>query len=77
MPRFILTKSVMADLLRITTVQSALAWEDIESNLAMFSKKLTGLAGQTDVIVLPEMFTTGFSMDAPRMAEPMDGRTMH
>ena len=76
MPRFILTKSVMADILRITTVQSALAWEDIEPNLAMFSKKLAGLAGRTDVIVLPEMFTTGFSMDAPRLAEPMNGRTM-
>lgn len=66
----------MTELLRITTVQSALAWEDIETNLAMFSKKLADLDGTTDVIVLPEMFTTGFSMDAPRLAEPMDGRTM-
>ncbi len=66
----------MADHLRITTVQSALAWEDVEANLAMFSKKLANLAGLTDVVVLPEMFTTGFSMDAPRLAEPMNGRTM-
>ncbi len=66
----------MADHLRITTVQSELGWEDIEANLAKFSIMLADLAGQTDVIVLPEMFTTGFSMDAPRLAEPMDGRTM-
>ncbi len=78
MPRFILTKPsiAMANTLRITTVQSPLVWEDIEANLAMFSKKLDGLAGTTDLVVLPEMFTTGFSMDAPRLAEPMNGRTM-
>lgn len=67
----------MSDNLRITAVQSELHWEDIESNLAMFSKKLEDMAGRTDIIALPEMFTTGFSMDAPRLAEKMDGRTMH
>ncbi|MBI1224495.1 MAG: amidohydrolase [Bacteroidetes bacterium] len=66
----------MANFLRITTAQSSLFWEDIQANLTMFSKKLVGLAGMTDLIVLPEMFTTGFSMDAPRLAEPMDGPTM-
>lgn len=76
MPRFILYCLKMANNLRITTVQSALTWEDIEANLAMFSIKLAGLSGSTDLIVLPEMFTTGFSMDAPRLAESMNGRTM-
>jgi omega-amidase len=66
----------MAEQLRISTVQVALAWEDIEANLAMFSSKLAPLAGQTDVVILPEMFTTGFSMAASRLAEPMSGRTM-
>jgi omega-amidase len=66
----------MAEQLRISTVQVALAWEDIEANLAMFSTKLAPLAGQTDVVILPEMFTTGFSMAASRLAEPMSGRTM-
>ncbi|MCF8244320.1 MAG: amidohydrolase [Saprospiraceae bacterium] len=66
----------MANILRITTVQSALAWEDTTANLTTFTKKLSGLAGTTDLVVLPEMFTTGFSMDAPRLAEPMNGRTM-
>lgn len=66
----------MADILRITTVQVDLAWEDINSNLAKFSKCLDDLAGKSDLIVLPEMFSTGFSMDAKRLAEPMAGRTM-
>jgi len=66
----------MAEKIRITTIQSELVWEDVEANLAMFSLKLAGLAGKTDVVVLPEMFSTGFSMDAHRLAEPMDGRTM-
>ena len=76
MPRYILAEFSMADLLRITTVQSELAWEDIQSNLDMFTAKLAGLSGQTDVIVLPEMFTTGFSMNAARLAETMNGRTL-
>ncbi|MCC6727420.1 MAG: amidohydrolase [Saprospiraceae bacterium] len=66
----------MAEKLRITTVQSALEWEDVAANLAMFSLKLAPLAGQTDLVVLPEMFTTGFSMAAEKLAEPMNGRTM-
>ncbi len=66
----------MAGLLRITTVQAALEWEDIGANLAKFSSKLAPLAGQTDVVVLPEMFTTGFSMAAKKLAEPMSGQTM-
>jgi omega-amidase len=66
----------MAEQLRISTVQAALAWEDIEANLAMFSSELAPLAGLTDVVILPEMFTTGFSMAASRLAEPMNGRTM-
>lgn len=66
----------MTSEIRISTVQSSLIWEDVEANLAMFSMKVATLVGQTDLIVLPEMFTTGFSMDAPRLAEPMNGRTM-
>jgi predicted amidohydrolase len=66
----------MAEQLRITTVQADLEWEDVEANLAKFSSKLAPLAGQTDVIVLPEMFTTGFSMDAKKLAETMSGQTM-
>jgi len=62
--------------LRITTVQSSLHWENIDANLERFSEKLAGLQNQTDLVVLPEMFTTGFSMNAQQLAETMDGKTM-
>lgn len=62
--------------LRLTTVQSSLHWENIPANHKMFEQKLQPLAGTTDIIVLPEMFTTGFSMEARKLAESMDGSTM-
>ena len=63
--------------LRVTIVQSNLVWENIDANLAAFSEKLA-LIGQsaTDLIVLPEMFNTGFTMNASAIAEPMNGKTM-
>lgn len=62
--------------LRITLVQAHLHWEDAEANLAAFEARLAPLAGHTDLVVLPEMFTTGFTMNARACAEPMDGRTL-
>ncbi|MCB0569711.1 MAG: amidohydrolase [Phaeodactylibacter sp.] len=62
--------------LRVTLVQSSLHWEDRAANLASFEKKLEGAAGHTDLVVLPEMFTTGFTMNAANLAEPMSGPTM-
>ena len=62
--------------LRATLVQSMLHWEDAAANRAMFGDKLTGLKGTTDLIVLPEMFTTGFSMRSTELAEPMTGPTV-
>jgi omega-amidase len=61
--------------LKITLIQSDVHWEDIEANLAMFEEKIWQIGATTDVIVLPEMFTTGFSMAAPRLAEHMNMRT--
>ena len=63
----------MENSLRITTVQSVLHWENARANLAMFTEKLQGLAGQTDLVILPEMFTTGFSMNAGAISETMEG----
>ncbi|MEO8589638.1 MAG: amidohydrolase [Flavobacteriales bacterium] len=65
----------MSDL-RVTLVQSMLHWEDAAANRAMFGEKLAGLKGTTDLIVLPEMFTTGFSMSSAQLAETMDGATV-
>ncbi|MFO1428136.1 MAG: amidohydrolase [Steroidobacteraceae bacterium] len=59
--------------LRVTLVQQPLHWEDPAANLAAFERLLAPLAGQTDLVVLPEMFTTGFSMQPQRLAEPADG----
>ncbi|HEX7374330.1 MAG TPA: amidohydrolase [Steroidobacteraceae bacterium] len=62
--------------LRVTMIQADLAWQDPSANRAMFASHFRGLVGHTDLIVLPEMFTTGFSMDAATLAETMDGPTI-
>ncbi len=61
--------------LRISLVQSSLHWQDANANRAQFTEQLAGLAGKTDLIVLPEMFTTGFTMTAQELAERPDGPT--
>ena len=61
--------------LRITIVQSSLYWEEVAANLEMFEVQLRTLE-TTDIIILPETFTTGFSMNAEHIAEPMDGLAM-
>lgn len=63
--------------LKITIVQSELVWENVSANLELFDKKLAALpSGSTDLIVLPEMFATGFTMNAAKTAETMDGRAV-
>lgn len=61
--------------LKVTLVQSMLHWEDADANRAMFAEKLKGLKGTTDLVVLPEMFTTGFSMNTT-LAETMNSATV-
>jgi omega-amidase len=61
--------------LHISLIQSDLYWESIEANLAMFEEKIWQIEGKTDLIVLPEMFNTGFTMEAAALAEPMNSRT--
>ncbi|MHC2991470.1 amidohydrolase [Pontibacter sp. HJ8] len=63
--------------LHVTIIQTALHWQDAEANRKMFSEKLAAAHPTTDLIVLPEMFTTGFSMDASPLAEPAEGPTLH
>jgi omega-amidase len=62
--------------LKITTIQSELHWENAAKNLAMFSEKIASIKEAIDVIVLPEMFTTGFTMNAKTLAETMEGQTV-
>lgn len=59
--------------LDVTIVQADLHWHDPEKNLQAFSRTLQQVERGTDLIVLPEMFTTGFTMDAAAHAERMDG----
>lgn len=69
-------QNIMEDL-KVTIVQASLAWEDIDANLAMFSDKLKVVQPDvTDLIVLPEMFSTGFTMNASGVAESMDGKAV-
>lgn len=62
--------------LRVTLVQSMLHWENAAANRSLFAGKLQSLRGNTDLIVLPEMWTTGFTMNTA-LAEAMDGETVH
>lgn len=58
-------------LLSIALVQADLHWENVTANLAAFEEKLATLPKPVDMIVLPEMFNTGFTMDTA-LAEPMN-----
>ena len=60
--------------LNISLIQSELHWQSIEANLAMFEEKIWKLDQKSDVILLPEMFNTGFTMEVA-LAEPMNSKT--
>ncbi|KAA3616530.1 MAG: amidohydrolase [Calditrichaeota bacterium] len=62
--------------LKIALVQSELHWQKAATNRAMFETLFQKIEPDTDVVVLPEMFTTGFTMHAATCAETMDGQTV-
>ena len=62
--------------LTITGIQSTLHWEDKKANLQMFEEKIFSISKPTEIVVLPEMFSTGFSMRPEKLAETMDGETL-
>lgn len=62
--------------LKISLIQTPLDWQQPESNRNRLAELMAPLAGQTDLIVLPEMFTTGFTMEPEAVAEPMSGPTL-
>lgn len=62
--------------LRLTLIQTDLTWEEPEVNLAHFENLIDNIKEETDLILLPEMFTTGFSMQPQPLAEDNDGRTL-
>lgn len=59
--------------LTITLIQTKLHWEDRQANLSMLEEKINNIREKTEIIILPEMFSTGFSMNAEQLAETMDG----
>ncbi|MEA1876868.1 MAG: amidohydrolase [Bacteroidota bacterium] len=61
------------DNLNICLLQANLTWEKKEINLATFEQMILALKNPADIILLPEMFTTGFSMNPESLAECMDG----
>jgi predicted amidohydrolase len=65
----------MAEILNTALLQANLEWEKIEDNKALFERKIKELPQETDLIILPEMFSTGFSMNAENLAEPDKGPT--
>lgn len=63
--------------LKITIFQAYLFWENVDKNLQNLKLRLAGgVREKTDLIVLPEMFNTGFTMQAEKFAENMGGKTM-
>lgn len=60
---------------RVTLAQQPLAWQDPPANRAHFAAVLAPLRGATDLVVLPEMFTSGFTMQLEQFSEPADGPT--
>lgn len=62
--------------LSITVIQSDLEWEDRTGNLAHFERLLLSVTAETDLILLPETFNTGFSINPSKCAETMEGPTV-
>lgn len=63
--------------MKVTIVQTALHWEDREKNLAHFDALVNSIRETTDLIVLPEMFSTGFTMNPAKLAEAADGEALN
>ena len=62
--------------MRVALLQYPIAWADKETNLRFTEERLATLAGNADVALLPEMFSTGFCTDRPELAETIHGETM-
>ncbi|MEO5594050.1 MAG: amidohydrolase [Chitinophagaceae bacterium] len=62
--------------LSVTIIQSMLHWQDKQANLAMFTQKIDAIKEKTEIVVLPEMFSTGFSMQTGLLGETMEGDTV-
>lgn len=66
----------MKDLLTLSCIQYNIQWEATESNIETLDKLISGIPPGTDLVILPEMFATGFSMNTGTVAEDRDGITL-
>ena len=64
------------DSLKLGLVQTDNTWQDIDASLANLSIKMDKIDNTVDVIILPELFSTGFTMEAEQVAETMDGKAV-
>jgi len=62
--------------MKIALIQSDLYWEDVSKNRKSFESKINQINSSVNLVVLPEMFSTGFTMNAPEVAETMEGETV-
>lgn len=62
--------------LKVAFIQSDLIWHNAEENRNKFTQKINLISEEVDLIILPEMFTTGFSMEPENIAETMDEETV-
>lgn len=65
------------DKLKIALIQADLVWENPIQNRLNFTNKIESITESTDIFILPEMFTTGFTMNAREFAESMEGETVN
>lgn len=66
----------MQNQLKTVIIQTDLAWEDPKANRKLFKTKFEALQQDVDLVILPEMFTTGFTMNAEVVAESMDEKSV-
>jgi len=62
--------------LTCTLIQTKLFWQDAIANRNMMEEKINSIKEKTEIVILPEMFATGFSMEPEKFAETMDGETV-
>lgn len=62
--------------MKITLIQDEIFWADKTANLRKVGQQLEFLSGKTDMVILPEMFSTGFCTEQPNLAETMEGETI-
>lgn len=62
--------------MKIAALQYPIIWGDIKANVSLTIERIAALAGKADVALLPEMFSTGFCVDRPELAEPVNGYTL-